>query len=72
MKRLREHAAVKSITGIVLLLLVFSAIVIVIGYRSFTSALLNQYADGAFLTARTAAQLLDGDRVEAYAASGGS
>ena len=72
MKRLREHAAVKSITGIVLLLLVFSAIVIVIGYRSFTSALLNQYADGAFLTARTAAQLLDGDRVEAYAASGGT
>ena len=72
MKRLREHAAAKSIMGIVLLLLVFSAIVSVIGYRSFTDALLDQYADGAFLTARTAAQLLDADRVEAYAASGGT
>ena len=72
MKRLREHAAVKSITGIVLLLAVFSAVVCIIGYSSFTKALLNQYADGAFLTAETAAQLMDADRIDAYAESGGT
>ena len=72
MKHLREHAAVKSITGIVLLLVVFSAIVSVIGYQSFTNALLNQYAEGAFLTAQTAAQQMDGDRIDAYARSGGT
>ncbi len=72
MRKLREHAAVKSITGIVLLLVIFSVIVCLIGYHSFTNALLNQYADGAFLTARTAAQEVDGDRVEAYAGSGGT
>ena len=72
MKKLREHAAVKSISGIVLLLVVFSAIVSFIGYRSFTKALLGQYADGAFLTAQTAAQQMDGDRIEAYADSGGT
>ncbi len=55
-----------------LLLVVFSVIVCLIGYHSFTNALLNQYADGAFLTARTAAQEVDGDRDEAYAGSGGT
>ena len=72
MKKLREHVAFKSIAGLVLLLAVFSAIVCVIGYRSFTGALLDQYADGAFLTAETAAQLVDGDRMEAYVSSGGT
>ena len=72
MKFLREHAAVKSITGIILLLVIFSAIVSRIGYNSFTGALLSQYADGAFLTAETAAQYLDADRMEEYAGSGGT
>ena len=72
MKFLREHAAVKSITGIILLLVIFSAIVSRIGYNSFSSALLSQYADGAFLTAESAAQSVDADRMEAYAESGGT
>ena len=72
MKFLREHAAVKSITGIILLLVIFSAIVSGIGYNSFSSALLSQYADGAFLTAESAAQSVDADRMEAYAESGGT
>ena len=43
MKRLRQHVTVKSISGIVLLLVTFSVIVSVIGYRSFTSALLDRW-----------------------------
>ena len=39
MKKLFQHATVKSIGGIVLLLLVFFAVVSVIGYNSFTDAL---------------------------------
>lgn len=72
MKRLRRHVTFKSIFGIVLLLVLFSLIVSAIGYNSFTNALLNQYAEGAFLTARTAADLVDADRMDEYAQSGGT
>ena len=71
-KRPRRHITFKSIAGIVLLLVLFSAIVAVIGYRSFTDALLQQYAAGAFLTAQTAADLVDADRMDEYAQSGGT
>ena len=71
MKKLKQHAAVKSIGGIILLLLVFFAVVSMIGYNSFTEALLSQYSEGAFLTAETAAQLVDADRMDEYAESGG-
>ncbi|MER2236158.1 MAG: hypothetical protein ABS901_07375, partial [Candidatus Limivicinus sp.] len=71
MKFWKQHAAVKSISGIVLLLVVFSLIVGIIGYKGFTQALLEQYADGAFMTADTAAQVVDADRIDAYAESGG-
>ena len=70
MKKLRTHAAVKSIVGIVLLLVIFSGVVSIIGFRSFTDVLLEQYADGAFLTAHTAAGLVDPDRIDYYAWSG--
>jgi hypothetical protein len=72
MKILKQHATVKSIGGIVLLLLVFFASVSVIGYNSFTEALMSQYSEGAFLTAETAAQMLDADRMDEYAKSGGA
>ena len=71
MKRLRQHVTFKSIAGIVLLLVLFSTIVSIIGYRTFTNALLDQYAEGAFLTAQTAAELVDADRLDEYAQSGG-
>ena len=71
MKRLRQHITVKSISGIVLLLVLFSVVVGIIGYRTFTDALLNQYAEGAFLTAQTAADLVDADKMDEYAQSGG-
>ena len=66
MKILKQHAAVKSIGGIVLLLLVFFAIVSIIGYNSFTEALMSQYSEGAFLTAETAAQMIDADRMDEF------
>ena len=72
MKRLNQRITYKSIFGIVLLLILFSAIVGAIGYNSFTDALLNQYAEGAFLTAQTAAELVDADRMDEYAQSGGT
>ena len=71
MKWLRQHITVKSIAGIVLLLVLFSVVVGIIGYRTFTDALLNQYAEGAFLTAQTAAELVDADQIDEYAQSGG-
>ncbi len=71
MKKLRQRVAFKSISGIVLLLLVFAVIIIVIGNRGVTEALLNQYSDNAFHTARIAAVVVDGDRVGEYWKSGG-
>ena len=72
MKLLKKHAAIKSIGGIVLLLIVFFAVVSVIGYNSFTEALLSQYSEGAFLTAETAARMLDADRIDEYEQSNGT
>ena len=71
-RKIKQHAAVKSIVGIVLLLIVFSSIVSLIGYRSFTDALLDQYSEGAFLTAKTAGKHVDADRMDAYMQSGGT
>ena len=62
----------KSVLGIVSLLIVFSVIVSVIGFKSFTDALLEQYSEGAFLTAKTAVMELDSDKMEEYAQSGGT
>ena len=72
MKKLREHIAFKSIFTIVLLLVIFSAVISAIGFKSFTEALLSQYAEGAFLTAETAAEYVDADRIGEYAESGGT
>lgn len=71
-KQVKTSIVVKSIFGIVMLLIVFSVIVSIMGFHSFTDALLEEYADGAFHTAATAAMVLDTDRMEAYAQSGGT
>ena len=70
-KKFREHATVKSITGIVLLLILFSAIVLTIGYSIFTDSILEQYSDGGYLTAKAAAQLVDADKIDEYEQNGG-
>ena len=61
----------RSLAGIVLLLVFFSVVVGVIGYNKFSSAISEQYADGAFSTADTAAVLVDGNKIDEIAASGG-
>ena len=71
MGKLKQHIAFKSIFGIMALLVLFSAVVSIIGFNTFTETLLNQYADGAFLTAEAAAQIVSGDKIVDYAQSGG-
>ena len=71
MKLIRDHAAVKSIVGIVLILLVFAVIVSYIGFKSFSDASMEQYAEGAFFTADAAVQMVDGNKMDDYVASGG-
>ena len=58
MKKLSQHVTFKSLAGIISLLVVFSAIVLIIGYNIFTEALLQQYSDGAYLTAKTASSFV--------------
>ncbi|MBO4366609.1 MAG: hypothetical protein J5843_03015, partial [Clostridia bacterium] len=71
MKKIKRHATVKSIAGIILLLILFASIVMLIGYRIFTDALLEEYSDGGYLTAKSSALLVDADRMDTYIASGG-
>ncbi len=68
---IKQHAAVKSVLSIVLMLLLFAAVVIVIGAKCFTDEALKQYSEEAFQTAERAAQIVDADRMDAYAQSGG-
>lgn len=72
MKKPSESVVFKSVTGILLMLIVFTFIVSLFGYRGFTDALLTEYAEGAFRTAETARYVLDPDRMDSYAGSGGT
>ena len=67
-----DRIAVKSIANIVATLALFSILISVIGYTSFTHAILNQYSESAFKTADIAASVVDADRMDEYAASGGA
>ena len=70
MKKLRSSIVFKSISGIVILLLVFTVIVSVIGYLEFTDALMEQYAEGTFYTADTAALNVNADHLQSYLEGG--
>lgn len=70
MKKPNESVVFKSVSGIVVILVVFSVAVSIIGYKGFTNALWSQYSDGALLVADTAAQLVDADEIENYAKNG--
>ena len=70
MRKLWQHITIRSILGIVLLLVVFSVIVSWIGYNGFTDALLTQYADGAFLTAKAARRYVDAEWIDEYVTNG--
>lgn len=70
-KPIFDRIAVKSIANIIATLVLFSILISVIGYTSFTDAILKQYADSAFRTAGIAASVVDADQMDEYAASGG-
>ena len=72
MKNPLRSITFKSLTSVILLFVVFFAILSVIGYHGVTDALLTQYSRGAFFTARTAENLIDPDRMDEYANSGGT
>ena len=72
LKAIRTHATAKSIIGIVLMLVLFSAIVLFIGFKGFTDQTMEQYSEGAFQTAQSAAEIVDADRMDAYVQSGGT
>ena len=72
LEKMNGRITVKSIIGIVLLLVVFSAFVGAVGFTGFTDALMAQYADGAFRTAETASIFVDADRIDEDLESGGT
>ena len=69
--RIKDSVVQKSLLGLILLLTIYSIIVAIIGYRSFTRVLLDQYAEGAFRTARTATLDVDANRIDDYLTSDG-
>ena len=72
MKKIKDSVVMKSLLGLMILLVLYSVVVAFIGFRGFTNALLEQYADGAFRTARTAAADVDANHIEEYRGSGGA
>ncbi len=70
-RNLRSNLAFNIISAVVLLLLVFSWIVSIIGYVSFTNSLERVYSDTTYNMADTATTLVNGDRIDAYLAEGG-
>ena len=71
LKKYRKSIAFRSIFGIVVLLAVFAGFVGYIGYDGFHDSLLEQYEEGALLTASTAADIIDGEDLYRYIESEG-
>ncbi len=61
----------KSVIGIICIMILFSVAIGIMGFRSYTNALLEQYSEGAFNTAKIAKKEFDVDKIEEYAKSGG-
>ena len=72
MKKLSNSIAFKSIAGIVALLIVFSAILGIIGNVEYSRALMEQYAEGAFYTADAASLAVKPDHLQIYLNNGGT
>ncbi len=53
------------------MLMLFSVIVILMGQQSFTTALMHQYSEGAFLTASAGTTEINPNRMEEFVKSGG-
>ena len=70
-KKFHNSLVFRIISGIVILLVLFSVVIGTIGYRGFTEALLEQYADGAFRTAESASEFVNPDHIPRFIESGG-
>ncbi|MBQ9074958.1 MAG: hypothetical protein IJY32_03235, partial [Mogibacterium sp.] len=71
LKKYKKSIAFRSIFGIVVLLAVFAGFVGYIGYDGFHDSILEQYEQGALLTASTAADIIDGEDLYRYIESEG-
>ncbi len=69
--RFRQSIGIKILTGVIMILAIFAAIVGYTGYKEFTDLLLEQYADGAFRTADSAALTLNPDHIDRFIESEG-
>ena len=71
-KKYHKNITAAILSGIVTVFILVIGIAGYIGYSSFTTVLLEQYSESAYLTANTATALVDGSRLEEYLASGGN
>ena len=71
LKNYKKSIAFRSISGIVTLLVIFAGIMGYIGYDGFHDSTLEQYEEGALLTAQTAADIIDGEDLYRYVQSNG-
>jgi sigma-B regulation protein RsbU (phosphoserine phosphatase) len=72
MKKIKEKIVLKSLLGIVILLTFFSTVVSIIGYRGFTTVLMEQYEDVALRIAETAKLDVNADRIDVFVKSNGT
>ncbi len=70
MKRIKKSIKLKSLIWIEFLLAVFTLIMCITGFILFTDALLEQYSEGAFRTADTAADLFTKEELDDYLEDG--
>lgn len=71
LKSYRSNFTVNIVGAVLALLLVFSLIVSLVGYISFTTAYKNEYAETTYHMADTAALLVNSDEIDEYLKNGG-
>ncbi len=70
-KKLNSNLSFMIIGSVIILLVVFAAVIDIIGYRRFTWVYTNEYNDYAYRTALTAAAIIDADQIDHYIETGG-
>lgn len=70
-KELRKNLAFNVIGAIVIMLIVFSIIVSIIGYMSFTNSFKKEYDETTYHMTRTATNLIDPNRIDYYLKTNG-
>ena len=66
LEKLRSSMEVNIIGGIILILLIFSIIVSVFGFASFTNAFKNEYSSVTYHMGDTAASIVNGNHLDQY------